>query len=66
MARHCVKWASGRKRKHSRRRGHGARHCRYGKVKRGRRKGQCLKTRRARKSGVLSAKAWSRWAASMR
>jgi hypothetical protein len=25
-------------------------HCRYGKVKRGRRKGQCLKNKRARKS----------------
>lgn len=50
MARHCVKWAGGRKGRHrKRRRGRGARNCRYGVVRRGRRKGQCLKHKRARR-----------------
>jgi hypothetical protein len=39
---HCVKWSGGRK-------GKGARNCRYGVVRRGRRKGSCLKHKRARK-----------------
>ena len=61
MARHCVRWASGRKRSGGgRRRRRGGRHCRYGVVKRGRRKGACLKHRRARKyvrGGATGSKA---------
>lgn len=50
MARHCVRWASGRKHGGGgRRRRRGGRHCKYGVVRRGRRRGQCLKSRRARK-----------------
>jgi hypothetical protein len=51
MARHCVKFSGGRRRRRSgvRRKGRGARNCRFGVVKRGRRKGQCLKSRRARR-----------------
>lgn len=50
MARHCVKFSRGGSRRR-RRRGarRGGRVCRFGVVKRGRRKGQCLKSRRARR-----------------
>jgi hypothetical protein len=46
MARHCVKYAGGRRKKG---RGRGKRNCRFGVVKRGRRKGSCLKHKRARR-----------------
>jgi len=46
MARHCVKW-SGRKGK--RRAGHRGKNCRFGVVRKGRRKGQCLKHKRSRR-----------------
>lgn len=50
MARWCARWVRGKKKGAGRkRRGRGSRHCKYGVVKRGRRRGQCLKTRRARK-----------------
>ena len=49
MARHCVKWASGKKRYHKGKRRHGKRHCKHGVAKTGRRKGQCLKHKRARR-----------------
>ena len=48
MARHCVKWASSRK-SSKRRRGRGKQHCRHGVVKRGRRKGHCLKHKRSKR-----------------
>lgn len=56
MARHCVRWASGRKSKKVRGRRGGKKICRFGKVKRGRRKGQCLKAKRAKKRRVNTAK----------
>lgn len=51
MARHCVRWASGKKSKAGakRHRQAGKKHCRFGVVRKGRRKGQCLKNRRAKK-----------------
>jgi hypothetical protein len=51
MARHCIKFSGGRKRRGGARRRvkRGARNCRFGVVKRGRRKGQCLKHKRARR-----------------
>jgi hypothetical protein len=56
MARHCVKWASGGKKGRGRKKAR----CRFGVVKRGRRRGQCLKTRRPRgkwtKAGRSGAK----------
>lgn len=62
MARHCVRWASGKKRsRKGKRRGH-KRHCRFGVVRTGRRKGQCLKSRRSgsRRSKIRrqEAKMW--------
>ena len=61
MARHCAKWVSGRKSKKHRGRGRGRKgHCQFGKVKRGRRKGQCLKTRRAR-GGTVARQIASMW-----
>jgi hypothetical protein len=47
MARHCVKWAGGRKRKGGRRKGAV---CRHGRVKSGPRKGRCRKVSRRRSS----------------
>jgi len=44
-----VKWASGRKGKKSRGRRKGGKNCRFGVVRKGRRKGQCLKHKRARR-----------------
>lgn len=61
MARHCVRWASGRKKARRRSRASG-RHCKFGKVKRGRRKGQCLKSRRPRTSSIRRQEA-AMWAA---
>ena len=57
MARHCVKWASGKKkgRKGKGRRGRG-RNCKFGVVKRGRRKGQCLKNKRSRVTRKLASR----------
>jgi hypothetical protein len=57
MARHCVRWAPGKKRHGKKRyRHHGrfryrvrsrrGKKCRFGVVKRGRRRGQCLKHKR--------------------
>lgn len=48
MARFCAKWMPGKKKRHGGKRRKG-RHCRYGVVKRGRRKGACLKHKRARR-----------------
>jgi hypothetical protein len=50
---HCVKWSGGRRGR--RRAGKGARNCRYGVVRRGRRKGQCLKHKRSRVTRKLAS-----------
>jgi hypothetical protein len=47
MARHCVKYAGGKKKKKGRK--GKSRNCRFGVVRRGRRKGQCLKSKRSRR-----------------
>ena len=53
MARRCVKWAYGptKKRKKAR-----TKRCPYGRVKRGRRKGQCLKGPRG--MNAVQKRAW--------
>lgn len=54
MARHCVKWASGKKAKKGKK---GKAHCRFGRVKSGPRKGRCRQHRVGRrKKSVNTAK----------
>ena len=52
MARHCVKYAGGKRKRKGAYRGRfrsKGRNCRFGVVRRGRRKGQCLKSKRSRR-----------------